>query len=137
MSEFRVIGVYYSCQIVGTMLRGLRVLLAGLFHRRTRRTHVSRHHPRFRLIVHLNCYTTDGEHSFSLHKSVICILVFRFLNNKFSDSYTPTIENFYRKVYRIRGEVYQLDILDTSGNQFVTFTTILYLLIVYSCVVFI
>jgi hypothetical protein len=23
-------------------------------------------------------------------------------------------------VYRIRGEVYQLDILDTSGNQFVT-----------------
>lgn len=44
----------------------------------------------------------------------------RFLNNKFSDSYTPTIENFYRKVYRIRGEVYQLDILDTSGNQFVT-----------------
>nr|CAH0100099.1 unnamed protein product [Daphnia galeata] len=44
-------------------------------------------------------------------------LVARFLNNKFSDSYTPTIENFYRKVYRIRGEVYQLDILDTSGNH--------------------
>lgn len=45
----------------------------------------------------------------------------RFLNNKFSDSYTPTIENFYRKVYRIRGEIYQLDILDTSGNQYVLF----------------
>ncbi|XP_057375856.1 GTP-binding protein Rhes-like [Daphnia carinata] len=44
-------------------------------------------------------------------------LVARFLSNKFSDSYTPTIENFYRKVYRIRGEVYQLDILDTSGNH--------------------
>ena len=42
---------------------------------------------------------------------------YRFLNNKFNDSYTPTIENFYRKVYRIRGEVYQLDILDTSGNH--------------------
>ena len=41
----------------------------------------------------------------------------RFLNNKFNDSYTPTIENFYRKVYRIRGEIYQLDILDTSGNH--------------------
>ena len=45
------------------------------------------------------------------------LLAFRFLNNKFNDSYTPTIENFYRKVYRIRGEVYQLDILDTSGNH--------------------
>lgn len=42
---------------------------------------------------------------------------FRFLNNKFEESYTPTIEDFHRKLYRIRGEVHQLDILDTSGNH--------------------
>ncbi|XP_049779672.1 GTP-binding protein Rhes [Schistocerca cancellata] len=41
----------------------------------------------------------------------------QFLNNKFEDSYTPTIEDFHRKLYRIRGEVHQLDILDTSGNH--------------------
>ncbi|GLH16487.1 Ras-related protein Rap1 [Gryllus bimaculatus] len=44
-------------------------------------------------------------------------IVARFLNSKFDDSYTPTIEDFHRKLYRIRGEVYQLDILDTSGNH--------------------
>ncbi|KAL5291592.1 RASD2 family protein [Megaselia abdita] len=44
-------------------------------------------------------------------------LVSRFLGGKFDDSYTPTIEDFHRKLYRIRGEVHQLDILDTSGNH--------------------
>ncbi|XP_045126946.1 GTP-binding protein Rhes-like [Portunus trituberculatus] len=44
-------------------------------------------------------------------------IVSRFLNNKFDESYTPTIEDFHRKLYRIRGDVYQLDILDTSGNH--------------------
>lgn len=44
-------------------------------------------------------------------------LVARFLGGKFEDSYTPTIEDFHRKLYRIRGEVHQLDILDTSGNH--------------------
>ncbi|XP_049874603.1 GTP-binding protein Rhes [Pectinophora gossypiella] len=44
-------------------------------------------------------------------------LVARFLGTKFEDSYTPTIEDFHRKLYRIRGEVYQLDLLDTSGNH--------------------
>lgn len=44
-------------------------------------------------------------------------IVSRFLNNKYDDKYTPTIEDFHRKLYRIRGEVYQLDILDTSGNH--------------------
>ncbi|CAL4101562.1 unnamed protein product, partial [Meganyctiphanes norvegica] len=44
-------------------------------------------------------------------------IVSRFLNNKFDDTYTPTIEDFHRKLYRIRGDVYQLDILDTSGNH--------------------
>lgn len=44
-------------------------------------------------------------------------LVARFLGGKFEDSYTPTIEDFHRKLYRIRGEVHQLDILDTSGHH--------------------
>lgn len=44
-------------------------------------------------------------------------LVSRFLGGKFEESYTPTIEDFHRKLYRIRGEVHQLDILDTSGNH--------------------
>jgi RAS, dexamethasone-induced Ras-related protein 1 len=44
-------------------------------------------------------------------------LVARFLGGKFEESYTPTIEDFHRKLYRIRNEVYQLDILDTSGNH--------------------
>ena len=44
-------------------------------------------------------------------------IVNRFLNNKFDENYTPTIEDFHRKVYRIKGEPYRLDILDTSGND--------------------
>ncbi len=44
-------------------------------------------------------------------------LVERFLNSTFNDRYLPTIENFHRKTYRIRGELHQLDILDTSGND--------------------
>ena len=44
-------------------------------------------------------------------------IVRRFLSNCFDDKYTPTIEDFHRKVYRIRGESYRLDILDTSGNN--------------------
>ncbi|XP_048487743.1 GTP-binding protein Rhes [Plutella xylostella] len=44
-------------------------------------------------------------------------LVARFLGTRFEDGYTPTIEDFHRKLYRIRGEVHQLDLLDTSGNH--------------------
>ena len=44
-------------------------------------------------------------------------IVSRFLYNKFDENYTPTIEDFHRKVYKIRGEAYRLDILDTSGNH--------------------
>ncbi|XP_076843283.1 dexamethasone-induced Ras-related protein 1-like [Brachyhypopomus gauderio] len=44
-------------------------------------------------------------------------IISRFLNERFDDQYTPTIEDFHRKFYRIRGELYQLDILDTSGNH--------------------
>ncbi|XP_064618760.1 GTP-binding protein Rhes-like [Lineus longissimus] len=44
-------------------------------------------------------------------------IVQRFLYNRYDDNYTPTIEDFHRKIYRIRGEPYRLDILDTSGNH--------------------
>jgi len=44
-------------------------------------------------------------------------IVRRFLSNCYDEKYTPTIEDFHRKVYRIRGESYRLDILDTSGNN--------------------
>lgn len=44
-------------------------------------------------------------------------IVARFLGNHFEEAYTPTIEDFHRKIYRIRNEVHQLDILDTSGHH--------------------
>ncbi|KAA0187813.1 hypothetical protein HAZT_HAZT001495 [Hyalella azteca] len=45
------------------------------------------------------------------------IVGLKFLTNQFEESYTPTLEDFHRKLYRIRGDVYQLDILDPSGNH--------------------
>lgn len=44
-------------------------------------------------------------------------IVSRFIDDTFSDRYMPTIENFHRKMYKIKGELYQLDVLDTSGND--------------------
>lgn len=44
-------------------------------------------------------------------------IVSQFLNGRFDEQYTPTIEDFHRKMYCIKGDVYQLDILDTSGNH--------------------
>ncbi|XP_067859806.1 dexamethasone-induced Ras-related protein 1 [Heptranchias perlo] len=61
-----------------------------------------------------NCYRMVILGSSKVGKSAI---VSRFLNGKFEDQYTPTIEDFHRKFYSIRGDVYQLDILDTSGNH--------------------
>ncbi|XP_075161491.1 GTP-binding protein Rhes [Haematobia irritans] len=59
-----------------------------------------------------NCYRLVILGSSRSGKSSI---VARFLGNRFEEAYTPTIEDFHRKLYRIRNEVYQLDILDTSG----------------------
>lgn len=61
-----------------------------------------------------NCYRMVILGSSKVGKSSI---VSRFLTGRFDDAYTPTIEDFHRKFYSIRGEVYQLDILDTSGNH--------------------
>uniref|UniRef100_A0AAY3ZWW2 Small monomeric GTPase n=1 Tax=Denticeps clupeoides TaxID=299321 RepID=A0AAY3ZWW2_9TELE len=41
----------------------------------------------------------------------------RFLRDGFDDRYQPTSEDFLRKLYRIRGETYQIDILDASGER--------------------
>lgn len=61
-----------------------------------------------------NCYRMVILGSTKVGKSAI---VSRFLTGRFDDQYTPTIEDFHRKLYSIRGDVYQLDILDTSGNH--------------------
>lgn len=44
-------------------------------------------------------------------------IVSRFLDEEFDERYIPTIENFHRKIYRNRGEAYQLDIMDRSGSN--------------------
>ncbi|TRY87328.1 hypothetical protein DNTS_031441 [Danionella cerebrum] len=41
----------------------------------------------------------------------------RFLRDGFEERYEPTAEDFHRKVYQIRGESYQIDILDASGER--------------------
>ncbi|KAL2086289.1 hypothetical protein ACEWY4_017348 [Coilia grayii] len=41
----------------------------------------------------------------------------RFLRDGFDDQYEPTSEDFHRKLYHIRGETYQIDILDASGER--------------------
>lgn len=61
-----------------------------------------------------NCYRMVILGSTKVGKTAI---VSRFLNGRFEEQYTPTIEDFHRKVYSIKGDVYQLDILDTSGNH--------------------
>ena len=61
-----------------------------------------------------NCYRLVILGSAKVGKTSI---VQRFMYNRFDDKYTPTIEDFHRKLYRIRGEPYRLDILDTSGNH--------------------
>ncbi|XP_051905814.1 dexamethasone-induced Ras-related protein 1-like [Hippocampus zosterae] len=44
-------------------------------------------------------------------------VVSRFLSARPDEQYTPTVEDFHQKLYSIRGSLYQLDILDTSGNH--------------------
>lgn len=61
-----------------------------------------------------NCFRLVVLGSAKVGKTAV---VARFLQNKFTENYTPTIEDFHRKVYRIKGEIYRLDILDTSGND--------------------
>ncbi len=41
----------------------------------------------------------------------------RYLLDGFVDEYSPTSEDFLRKLFRIRGETYQIDILDASRER--------------------
>lgn len=41
----------------------------------------------------------------------------RFLRDSFEERYEPTSEDFHRKLYQIRGEAYQVDILDASRER--------------------
>ncbi|XP_051557798.1 GTP-binding protein Rhes-like [Myxocyprinus asiaticus] len=41
----------------------------------------------------------------------------RFLRDDFDEQYEPTCEDFHRKLFHIRGETYQIDILDASGER--------------------
>ncbi|XP_071783826.1 dexamethasone-induced Ras-related protein 1 [Centroberyx gerrardi] len=41
----------------------------------------------------------------------------RYLRDGFVEEYKPTSEDFLRKMFRIRGETYQIDILDASGER--------------------
>ncbi|XP_036412987.1 dexamethasone-induced Ras-related protein 1 [Colossoma macropomum] len=41
----------------------------------------------------------------------------RFLREDFEERYEPTREDFHRKLYHIRGEAYQIDILDPAGER--------------------
>ncbi|XP_072513470.1 dexamethasone-induced Ras-related protein 1 [Salminus brasiliensis] len=44
-------------------------------------------------------------------------LVRRFLREDFEERYEPTREDFHRKLYQIRGEAYQIDMLDPAGER--------------------
>ncbi|KAJ8384704.1 hypothetical protein AAFF_G00199100 [Aldrovandia affinis] len=41
----------------------------------------------------------------------------RYLRDGFTEQYEPTSEDFHRKLYQIRGETYQIDILDASEER--------------------
>lgn len=41
----------------------------------------------------------------------------RFLRDGFEEQYEPTAEDFHRKLYQIRGETYQIDILDAAKER--------------------
>lgn len=41
----------------------------------------------------------------------------RYLRDGFVEEYSPTSEDFLRKLFRIRGETYQIDVLDASKER--------------------
>lgn len=44
-------------------------------------------------------------------------ILMRYLRDGFVEDYNPTSEDFLRKLFRIRGETYQIDILDASRER--------------------
>lgn len=43
-------------------------------------------------------------------------LLYRFLENIFTEAYLPTIESTYSKNLRLKGQEYELTIIDTAGQ---------------------
>ena len=41
--------------------------------------------------------------------------IIRFVDDHFADMYHPTIESTFRKTIKVRGQEYQIDIVDTAG----------------------
>ncbi|KAM4530037.1 GTP-binding protein Rhes [Odontesthes bonariensis] len=41
----------------------------------------------------------------------------RFLGEEFEENYEPTVEDFYRKLFHIEGEAYQVDLLDAASER--------------------
>lgn len=41
----------------------------------------------------------------------------RFLGGEFEEGYEPTTEDFHRKVFYIKGQAYQIDLLEASGER--------------------
>ncbi|KAL4240504.1 GTP binding [Mactra antiquata] len=64
--------------------------------------------------VSKNCWRLVVLGSPMVGKSAI---IKRFLYDTFDTSYTPTVEDFHRKIYKIRRQTYKLDILDCSGQM--------------------
>ncbi|KAM9394361.1 GTP-binding protein Rhes [Pholidichthys leucotaenia] len=44
-------------------------------------------------------------------------IIRRFLGKEFEEGYEPTIEDFHRKLFHIRGEAYQVDLLDAPSER--------------------
>jgi len=45
-------------------------------------------------------------------------LTIQFVENQFVDAYEPTIENTFTKNVKIRGQEYQVTLVDTAGEEF-------------------
>lgn len=50
-------------------------------------------------------------------------LTTQFVENQFHDSYDPTIENTFSKVIKLSGQEYQLELIDTAGQDELSMVT--------------
>lgn len=91
-------------------------LAALVFHGRTRHLQIGQEHRQDPL------YSTKPQNC----KRIVVLgaprvgkssIVRRYLRDGFAEEYNPTSEDFLRKLFRIRGETYQIDILDASRER--------------------
>jgi len=50
-------------------------------------------------------------------------LTIQFVDNQFVDSYDPTIENTFRKTFRVNNQDYSLELIDTAGQDEFSFVS--------------